>query len=104
MGVADDVMPEANTQSKIFNVQTDNLNATDHCSDEMHIMPENTSLSKPNKLMYLRRPTHLSNPRFMNNYFLLHHVNMIKLLSLQSLIYVLLLQKNRNTQWKPMVT
>jgi hypothetical protein len=44
MGAADDVMPEANTQSENFKVQTDDLNATDHCSDDMHSMSEDISI------------------------------------------------------------
>jgi hypothetical protein len=43
-GAADDVMPEANTQSENFEVHTDDLNATDHCSDKMHSMSEDISI------------------------------------------------------------
>jgi hypothetical protein len=103
MGVADDVMSEANTQSENFDVQIDDLNATDHCNDEMHIMPEYISI-KTGQTRVSLSPDSPIKPKVYEQLFLLHPVNMIKLLSLQSLIHVLLLQKIRNTQWKPMVT
>jgi hypothetical protein len=37
-------MPEAFTQSENFEVQTDDLNVTNHSSDEMHNMYEDISI------------------------------------------------------------
>jgi hypothetical protein len=79
MGVADDVMPEANTQSENFDVQTDNLNATDHCS--MHSMPEDISI-RTNQTHVPLSPDSPIKPKVYEQLFLLHPVNMIKLLSL----------------------
>jgi hypothetical protein len=83
MGVAHDVMPEANTQSENFDVQTDDLNATDHCSDEMHSMPEDISI-KTGQTHVPPPPDSPIKSKVYEQLFLLHPVNMIKLLSLRS--------------------
>jgi hypothetical protein len=78
MGAADDVMPEANTQSENFKVQTDDLNAIDHCSDEMHNMSEDISI-KIDQTHVPPRPNSPIKPKVYVQIFLLHSINMHKL-------------------------
>jgi hypothetical protein len=58
MGAVDDVMPEAHTQTKNFEVQIDDLKVTNHCSDEMDSMSKDISI-KIDQTHVPSRPTHL---------------------------------------------
>jgi hypothetical protein len=102
MDAADDVMPEAHTQTKNFEVQTDELKVIDHCSDEMDNMFEDISI-KIDQTHVPPPPDSPIKPKVSDQLFNFA-LSICTSYQHDSLKICIPFPKNRNTQWKPMVT